>query len=651
MCGISGFWAPTGMDADYARSVAGGMSRRLGHRGPDGGGVWCEAAAGLALAHRRLAIVDLSDAAAQPMASRCGRFVVALNGEVYNHNQLREMLVRRGHAFATRSDTEVLLAGVLEWGVRHALARVDGMFAFALWDARERTLVLARDRFGEKPLYYGCFGGTLLFASELKALRAHPAFDARLDPEAVSRFLRHSFVPAPLCIFQGVHKLPPGSFLRLHSPGDDAAPVAYWSAAEEVQAAAADPIRASPTEAAAELERLLAASVRLRMQADVPAAALLSGGIDSSTVAALMQSQSARPVRTFTVGLGDRHMDESGHGQAVARHLGTEHTELRIGPTEALDLIPALPSLYDEPFADNSQIPAHLIAVKAREHVKVLLTGDGGDELFGGYTRHMWLGRLWGAARWVPPAARRQLSRGILRMPPGAWDALLRRMAPVIPAPFRMRTPGDRMHKLASVLPELGPDAMYARLVSHGNGPASDEALPAVPAGLDQWGHRLMYLDCTFFLPEDVLVKVDRAFMGVGLEPRLPFLDPAVFRFAWRLPLGLKLGALQGKWLLRQVLYRHVPPALFHRAKGGFGVPMAEWLRGELRGWAEALLDPARLRGQGLLPVEPVRAMWDDHLARRRNWHIGLWNVLMLQAWLDANPGASVRDEAAALPA
>ncbi|HEU4885283.1 MAG TPA: asparagine synthase (glutamine-hydrolyzing) [Longimicrobium sp.] len=635
------------MDAEYARGVADAMGRRLSHRGPDGTGTWCDPVAGVALAHRRLAIVDLSSAAAQPMASRCGRFVITVNGEVYNHRTLREALARRGHAFATRSDTEVLLAAVAEWGVEGALTRVDGMFALALWDARERTLVLARDRFGEKPLYFGRFGGTLLFASELKALQAHPAFDARLDPEAVRQFLRHSFVPAGTCIFQGVRKLSAGTFLRLHGPDDDTDPVAYWSAAAEVEAAAADPVRASPAEAAEELERLLAASVRLRMDADVPAGALLSGGIDSSTVAALMQSQSARPVRTFTVGLGDRHLDESGHGRAVARHLGTEHTELRIGAGDALALIPSLPSLYDEPFADNSQIAAHLIAARAREHVKVLLTGDGGDELFGGYTRHLWVGRLWNAARWLPPAARRGLSRRILGVRPGTWDAVLRRMAPVLPAPFRMRTPGDRMHKLASVLPERGPDAMYARLVCHGNGRATAAALPAVPAGLGEWGHRLMYLDCTFFLPDDVLVKVDRAFMGVGLEPRLPFLDAAVFRFAWRLPLGLKLSALQGKWLLRQVLYRHVPPALFHRAKGGFGVPAAEWLRGELRGWAEELLDPVRLRGQGLVPVELVRAMWSDHLSRRRNWHVGLWNVLMLQAWLDANPAAIAQEIAA----
>lgn len=642
MCGISGFWADGGVSVDHARGIADAMSRRLGHRGPDGSGVWCDPGAGMALAHRRLAILDLSPAAAQPMASRCGRHVLTLNGEVYNHRALREELAKRGHAFATRADTEVLLAAIAAWGVHRALTRVDGMFAFALWDARERELVLARDRFGEKPLYYGRFGGALLFASELKALQAHPDFDARLDPDAASQFLRHSFVPAATCIFQGVRKLPGGTFLRLRAPDDDATPVAYWSAAAEVQAAAADPVRASPAEAAAELERLLSASVRLRMESDVPTGALLSGGIDSSSVAALMQAQSARPVRTFTVGLGDPHLDESGHGRAVARHLGTEHSELRIGPADALKLIPELPTLYDEPFADNSQIAAHLIAARAREHVKVLLTGDAGDELFGGYTRHLWVGRLWNAARWLPPAARRGLSRGILGVRPGAWDAVLRRMAPVLPAPFRMRTPGDRMHKLASVLPERGPDAMYARLVCHGNGRATAASLPAVPGTLDEWGHRLMYLDCTFFLPDDVLVKVDRAFMGVGLEPRLPFLDAAVFRFAWRLPIGLKLSALQGKWLLRQVLFKHVPPALFHRAKGGFGVPVAAWLRGELRGWAAELLDPARLRAQGVVPVEQVRAMWTDHLSGRRNWHIGLWNVLMLQAWLDANPSASL---------
>lgn len=640
MCGISGFWSGSPMSAESARGVADAMCDRLGHRGPDGGGAWHDGAAGVALAHRRLAVVDLSDAAAQPMRSPCGRLVIACNGEVYNHRELRQALAARGHAFATRSDAEVLAAAVVEWGLHGALTRVDGMFAFALWDARERELVLARDRFGEKPLYYGRFGGTLLFGSELKALQAHPAFDARLDLAAAGAFLRHSFVPSPRCIYQGVHKVAPGSLVRFRAPGDEPRTEAYWSIADEVQAAAADPVRATPTEAAAELERLLTASVRLRMQADVPAGALLSGGIDSSTIVALMQAQSPRPVRTFTVGLSDRHLDEAGYGQAVARHLGTEHTELRIGPGDALALIPALPALYDEPFADSSQLPTHLIAQRARRHVKVLLTGDGGDELFGGYTRHLWAGRLWRAARWMPPVARRGLSRAIRGVPPAAWDAVLRRAAPVLPAPFRMRTPGDRMHKLASVLPERDPDAMYARLVCHGNSPASADALPAVPGALRDSGHRLMYLDCAFFLPDDALVKVDRAFMGVGLEPRLPFLDAAVFRFAWRLPLGFKLGALQGKWLLRQVLYRHVPPALFHRAKGGFSVPVSDWLRGELRDWAEALLDPARLRAQGVVPVQPVREMWDAHQARRRNWHVALWNVLMLQAWLDANPAS-----------
>lgn len=640
MCGISGFWTRGGVRDGDARGVAEAMSGRLSHRGPDGSGVWCDPAAGVALAHRRLAVVDLSGAAAQPMRSPCGRFVITCNGEVYNHAALRQALADRGHAFASRSDTEVLAAAVTEWGVDEALARVDGMFAFALWDTRERALVLARDRFGEKPLYYGVFGDTLLFGSELKALQAHPAFDARLDRTAAGAFLRHSFVPSGHCIYQGVRKLAPGTFVRLRSPGDEPRPRAYWSGAAEVEAAAADPIRATPAEAAAELERLLADSVRLRMQADVPAGALLSGGIDSSTVVALMQAHSARPVRTFTLGVGDPHLDEAGYGRAVARHLGTEHTELRVGPGDALAVIPSLPALYDEPFADSSQLPSHLIAQRARMHVKVLLSGDGGDELFGGYTRHLWVGRLWRTARWIPPVARRQLSRAVLGVPPGAWDTVLRRLAPVLPPPFRMRTPGDRMHKLGTVLPERDPGAMYARLVCHGNTAASAAALPAVPDTLREWGHRLMYLDCAFFLPDDALVKVDRAFMGVGLEPRLPFLAPAVFRFAWRLPIGLKLGALQGKWLLRQVLYRHVPPALFHRAKGGFSVPVAEWLRGELRDWAAALLDPVRLRDQGVLPVEPVRAMWDDHQSRRRNWHVGLWNVLMLQAWIDANPAA-----------
>jgi asparagine synthase (glutamine-hydrolysing) len=637
MCGISGFWSATGLNPECARHVADAMSARLSHRGPDGSGVWSDPAAGVALAHRRLAILDLSPAADQPMVSRGGRLVVTLNGEVYNHAALRDELSRRGHAFATRSDTEVMLAAVAEWGVEGALRRVEGMFAFAMWNARERELVLARDRFGEKPLYYGRFGGTLLFGSELRALQAHPAFDARVDPHAAALFLRHSFVPAPFCIFSGVRKLEPGRFIRFRAPGHDVASEAYWSVADEVQAARAAPIRASPAEAAAELERLLAASVRLRMQADVPVGALLSGGIDSSTVVSLMQAQSARPVRTFTVGVADHHLDEANHGRAVAGHLGTEHTELRVGPADALALIPSLPTLYDEPFADSSQIPTHLVALRAREHVKVLLTGDGGDELFGGYTRHLWLGRVWSAARWMPPVARRGLSRGILGVPPRTWDAVLRRMAPVLPAPFRMRAPGDGMHKLAGVLPQRDPDAMYARLVCHDGGAPSAAALPAVPGALREWSHRLMYLDCTFFLPDDALVKVDRAFMGAGLEPRLPFLDTAVFRFAWRLPVDLKLRAMQGKWLLRQVLYRHVPPAVFHRPKGGFSVPVAQWLRGELRGWAEALLDPTRLRAQGLLPVESVRAMWDDHLSHRRNRDTGLWNVLMLQAWLDAN--------------
>lgn len=648
MCGLTAFVSNSvGRTADDLHGIATAMADSLVHRGPDDGGLWVDAAAGIALGHRRLAVVDISASGHQPMRSADDRSVLVFNGEIYNAADLRAELQAQGDAFRGSSDTEVMLAACVRWGIGEALRRAVGMFALVWWDGASRRLHLARDRMGEKPLYYGIVNGCLVVASELKALRAVPGFVPEVDRDALALFLRHAYVPTPHAIYRGIRKLTPGTVLTI----DPAAlptlpePVAYWSVSEMAVRGLAQPFTGSAGDAAQELEALLRRAIAGQMIADVPLGAFLSGGIDSSTVVALMQAQSSRPVRTFTIGSEEAAYNEADYARAVARYLGTEHTELVVTAAEARAVIPRLPTLFDEPFGDSSQIPMFLVSQLARRSVTVSLSGDGGDELFGGYNRYPIGRQLWRRVGWVPRPLR-ALAAGALRcLSPGSWDAIAGPMQVLLPRRMRQGTVGDKVHKLAGVLGARSPDHLYRALASFWTDPeqlviGSHEPGTRLTDGsgevVGDFTERMMLLDQLTYLPDDILVKVDRAAMGVSLETRAPFLDHRVVEFAWRLPLAYKLRNGRGKLVVREVLNRHVPAHLVERPKAGFGIPIGDWLRGPLREWAESLLAEDRLRREGYLEPAPIRAMWHEHLAGRRPWQYHLWSVLMFQAWLEA---------------
>lgn len=653
MCGIAGFWlSDTVPDISQLAS----MTESISHRGPDADGHWLDADVGIALGHRRLTVIDLSVHGHQPMESACGRYIITYNGEIYNSPNLREELEKNSGAVAWRghSDTEVILAAIAHWGLEAAVKRFVGMFAFALWDRRDQILHLVRDRIGEKPLYYGWMGKTFLFGSELKALRAYPGWRGEIDRNALTLFMRHDYIPAPHTIYQGIHKLLPGTILSLSrdtvwNAKKSCRPVAYWSVRDVAGRGLDNQYVGSSIEAADELETLLKDSVKQQMVADVPLGAFLSGGVDSSTVVALMQAQSSRPVKTFTIGFQEEGYDEARYANAVARHLGTEHTELYVTPEQAMSVIPKLPQIYDEPFADPSQIPTFLLSSLARQHVTVSLSGDGGDELFAGYNRYFWGRKIWNTVGWMPKGLR-QVSADILRtMSPEKWNSLFQPIVAIAEKVGLPRHPGDKLHKLADILTMDGPEAMYLGLVSHWKNPSSlvinGSEPPTVLTDPGQWSsfteftERMMYWDMVTYLPDDILVKVDRAAMGVSLETRTPFLDHRLVEFGWRLPHSMKIRNGQGKWLLRQVLYRYMPKELVERPKAGFGVPIDAWLRGPLREWAESLLDEHRLRQEGFFNPGAIREKWIEHLSGRRNWQYHLWNVLMFQAWLEMQTG------------
>jgi asparagine synthase (glutamine-hydrolyzing) len=636
MCGIVGIW---GSVPDKV-GLIGAACRRMRHRGPDDTGFWEDAEAGLAFGHVRLAIVDLSAAGHQPMVSACGRYVMVLNGEIYNHMELRSRLEQGGLAPAWRghSDTETLLACFAALGVEATLRSTVGMFAVALWDRTAQSLVLARDRMGEKPLYYGYAGASLVFASELKALAGVPDFGRELDRRALTLLMRHNYIPAPHSIYQGVAKLPPGAWVEI-LPGhvrrrDMPAPQTYWSAQVAAANARATPLAFDSDQAAVDaLEGVLKEAVRTQLMADVPLGAFLSGGIDSSTIAALMQAQSGTPVRTFAIGFHEKGYNEAEYAKAVARHLGTEHTEHYVTAQDALDVVPNLPDIYDEPFADASQIPTTLVMRMARRHVTVALSGDGGDELFGGYLRYHRVQRWWDQCARMPRPLRKPLGRVLAAASSlpgkGAWLGKAAKLGELMCADTR--------------------GAFYRNFVSYWSDPASvvvDGEEPETPFGREMEGglyDAMMELDAITYLPDDILVKVDRAAMSVSLETRVPLLDHRVYEFAWSLPLHYKVRRGTGKWILRQVLYRHVPRELVDRPKKGFGVPLAAWLRGPLRDWGEALLDESRLRNQGLFRPEPIRRKWDELQRAHRDWAPHLWGVLMTQAWLDRHHAQGVR--------
>ncbi len=646
MCGFVGFLSSKQVShAEATQALLERMADAISHRGPDSVGYWSAAAHNIGLAHRRLAIIDLSHAGAQPMTSVSGRYVIAFNGEIYNHATLRADL---GGVWRSQSDTEALLAGFDAWGIQATVAKCIGMFAFAVWDTHTLTLSLGRDRLGEKPLYYGWQGhgdgAVFLFGSELKALKKHPAFEADIDRDALCLFMRHSYIPAPYSIYQGIAKLEPGCLLTVSAAQPSPVIQRYWSPVQVAQAGVTAPFAGTPTQAVDTLEELLKSAVQQQMVADVPLGAFLSGGIDSSTVVALMQAQSDLPVKTFTIGFIEESYNEAVHAKAVAQHLGTDHTELYVSPQQALDVIPKLPHLYCEPFADSSQIPTFLVSQLARQQVTVSLSGDAGDELFGGYNRYVLADKLWRRLSAVPVAGRRCAAHGIRAVSPSTWNAMAKPLQAVLPHSLRQANLGDKLHKAADVIAAPSLDRLYLGLVSQWADPTSVVIGGTEPPtqltglapdlqGLDDI-QRMMVLDTLTYLPDDILTKIDRAGMGVSLEGRVPFLDHRVVEFAWKLPQNLKLRDGLGKWVLREVLYRYVPKALIERPKMGFGVPIGDWLRGPLHDWAEDLLAEDRLQREGFFHPAPIRQKWAEHLSGLRNWQHQLWPVLMFSAWL-----------------
>ena len=638
MCGIAGLLdLKRKFGSDELHAIASRMADSLRHRGPDDRGVWVDAEAGVALGHTRLAIIDLSPAGAQPMVSSCGRFVLCYNGEVYNAPELRAELEAAGRQFRGHSDTEVMVEGFAVWGVRPTIERLIGMFAFAVWDRSTHTLTLARDRLGIKPLYWGHVNGSLVFASELKALKALPGWQGEIDRDALSAFLRYGYVPTPMSIYRGIDKLAPGTLLECGEDGE-VRHAAYWSLSEVAARGQASPLDLSDDAAREMLESLLVDAVRRRMVADVPLGMFLSGGIDSSTVAALMQANSARPIRTFSIGFREPAYDEAAHAKQVAAHLGTEHTELYVTPAEARAVIPKLQDIYDEPFADSSQIPTYLVSEMTRRHVTVALSGDGGDEVFAGYNRYgqgLALARM---IRTLPRPMRQAMAGAMTAVTPGIWDSF----SIVVPRQMRPRLVGDKIHKLAGVLPEdfdrvlsASGHAMARGIISReGRSRAGREPLcKSVRERFPDDVSWMQYLDTLTYLPDDILAKVDRASMAVALEVRVPLLDHRVVELSWRLPQRLKLRGGTGKWLLRQIAYKYVPKRLLERPKMGFGVPLDRWLRGPLKDWAEDLLSPTRLSSVGLFNAAPIAEKWAEHQAGVRNWQHFLWNVLMFEAW------------------
>lgn len=646
MCGIAGYF-----ETKKSLTVTPGdglkaMSDQIRHRGPDDAGIWFDGKEGIGLAHRRLSIIDLSPAGHQPMMSHRGRYVIAFNGEIYNHNSIRREL-DEVHQITWRgtSDTETLLAAIEWWGVDKALEKCVGMFAFALWDFINKELILARDRLGEKPLYYARKNDLLLFASELKAIQAHPCFQSNINRNALALFFRHNYIPAPYTIWENVHKLMPGTYIVFDRQNNSAGKTFnYWSARKVALRGQQNLFDGTTSQASIALEERLGAAIEDQIVADVPLGAFLSGGIDSSTIVALMQSRSSRPVQTFTIGFQEEGYNEAVHAKAVAQHLGTYHTELYVSPEEAMKVIPSLPAIYDEPFADSSQIPTFLVSKLARAHVTVSLSGDGGDELFCGYNRYNLGYNLWRKMAWMPKAVRSTFAFGLNSVPDSFWrytvgdDSLL-------PTRFHINRLPEKAKRLAEVLSHGTPDQLYSSLVSHTETPnhlvlGGHEPLTPI---LDQkswldvsdFEHRMMYLDMITYLPDDILVKVDRAAMRNSLETRVPMLDHRVVEFAWSLPLSYKKNDGMSKWPLRSILYRHVPKSLVERPKMGFGVPIGLWLRASLKPWAEALLNRQRVIAEGYLNADLVQKIWSDHISGRKNQQYQLWNILMFQAWLE----------------
>lgn len=633
MCGVTGYYQPAGFSTIDAEQTVRKMSACLSHRGPDDEGAWLDGDAGIAMGHRRLAILDLSPAGQQPMISASGRYVVAFNGEIYNHLEIREKLALEDSPPEWRgySDTETLLAAIDHWGIDSALKRAVGMFAIALWDRKKRTLTLARDRMGEKPLYYGWQNGSFLFGSELNALRAHSAFQSEIDRDVLAMYMCRGYIEAPYSIFKNIFKLLPGTYLQVSAhgrPGVLPVPKKYWSLLDVAERGLAQPFNGSDDEAITELESRLKNAVALQSVADVPLGAFLSGGVDSTTVVALMQEQSSGPVKTFTIGFNEENYNEAVHAKSVAQRLGTDHTELYITPREAMEVIPLLPRIYDEPFGDSSAIPTFLVSQLARKHVTVSLSGDSGDELFGGYKRYQRTTDIWDMISRLPRFSRSAMGFGL-----SAISQL-----------SRSSEFGRKAKQLVSYLSARNVDECYQRhilqrqdvhdlVLGAGQLPPHASAPSFLVSDKNPY-EAMMYTDGMGYLPDDILAKVDRAAMDVSLETRIPFLDQHVIEFAWSLPTRMKIREGEGKWLLKQVLRKYVPDSLMARPKMGFGVPVGRWMRGPLRDWAENLLCSEKLEQQGFLNPRLVRQEWLQHLNGVSMSGDKVWQVLMFQAWL-----------------
>ncbi|MBX2824019.1 MAG: asparagine synthase (glutamine-hydrolyzing) [Gammaproteobacteria bacterium] len=643
MCGINGLLDFRGQSTQTTlEHQAETMAAAMEHRGPDSAGVWADAECGIALGHRRLAIIDLSANGHQPMHSTCERYVISYNGEVYNFAELRDELAGAGHAFRGGSDTEVILAAIAEWGLAAAVGRFVGMFAIALWDRQDQRLSLVRDRVGIKPIYYGRAGDVFLFGSEMDALATHPDFTRDINRDAVALYLARNYVPSPMSIYQGMHKLPPGTILHVSANDQQPRLEPFWSLQDIANSGIATPFSGTETEAVDELEKILLLAVKQRMVADVPLGVFLSGGIDSSVVTALMQAQHDRPVKSYAIGYHEADYNEAPYAEAVAQHLGTDHTTFMVSANDAMDVIPMLGSMFDEPFADSSQIPTYIVCKLARQETTVVLSGDGGDEVFGGYTRHLWSEKIARLSARLPGWSKGAIAGSITRLNPAQWDQILR----FLPRSLQQSKPGSKLHRIAGLLDAQDAGEVYQRLMNHwqephtlvrGSEPQSTifDQQQYWPTGADATS-LLMYLDGMTYLPDNCLSKTDRASMAVSLEARVPLLDHRVIDFAWQLPLEYKINGGVGKQALRKVLYKHVPQNLFERPKMGFGVPVRDWLRGPLRDWADDLLNADRLRQQGYLNPEPIQEKWQQHRSGKRDWYNQIWSVLMFQAWLDA---------------
>ena len=646
MCGIAGFIdVRASMNTDKLISTAKKMSMAIQHRGPDDSGEWTDADAGIALSHRRLSILDLSPEGHQPMVSASGRYVIVYNGEIYNFKEIRSELERKDTSFRGQSDTETMLVAIEEWGLEAALNRFVGMFAFALWDKKTRTLRLVRDRMGIKPVYYGRVKNCFVFGSELRALKAFPGFENRINRSALALMMRHSTVPAPYSIYEDIHKLLPGTILTLNERNIDSWEVTtWWSMKTVAENGVANRID-SREEAIDSTEKLLEDSIRLRMVADVPLGAFLSGGYDSSLVVALMQAQSSARVKTFTIGFHEEAYNEAHDALKIAQHLGTDHTELYVTGDDVMSVIPEIPTIYDEPFSDPSQVPTYLVSKLAREHVTVSLSGDGGDEVFAGYYRYTWGHSIWNRIKWLPVGVRTIAARLLSSVSPDRWDNTLNTLCRVLPARFDVHLPGEKIHKLAGIVESVDEDDLYHRLMSNWKNPTdlvigANELLtaftdPSRKASFSTSPEKEMFTDSISYLPDHNLTKVDRASMAVGLEAREPLLDHRLVELAWRLPLDLKIRDDKSKWILKHILHKYVPEEIMDRPKMGFGIPIDKWLRGPLREWAGDLLNESRLRQEGYFDATTIQNKLQEHLSGSHGWHRQLWDVLMFQSWLE----------------